>query len=110
MNGKLFLRKTSLRKPVPRPGLKPDILDGDMTGPLTIVLLDMTWSKREFWIQAKGKLTNLMATASGKVVTVSLSPYSASATVHKVQKEYRAITLKALNDQANDSSMFHLIN
>lgn len=130
INGKLFLRQKFLneKRNAPKPTVNlNNVKVNSVSGPLTIVLLDMTWSERAYWIQvdyiltightlyvillqAKTKLLNLMTNASGKIYTAAMSPFASTAAIFKNKDQFRSTTLSLLNEQANNARKIKMNN
>ena len=100
VHGKLKLRRSHMRGRM----VKSEVaIKG---GPLSVVLLDMTWSEGDYWHQAKAKLINLLENAPGLVYVATLSPFSKTPALFKNQMHFQSRILPLLSQRAMNKGIF----
>ena len=102
VDGKLKMRKSHMRGKMVTNEIA---IKG---GPLSVVLLDMTWSDDDYWDQAKTKLMNLLANAPGLVYVATLSPFSKTPALFKNQIQFQSRVLPLLSQRAKNKGTFYI--
>ena len=99
VGGKLKMRRVRQR------GKSVENVEISRSGPITVVLLDITWSKYEFWTQAKEKLISLLDSAPGVVYVANISPFARKPALFKNQLHFKLRVLPLLNQRiANEGN------